>query len=232
MLFGQYYTIAIDAAGMHCYGSRHCGHCLTRKSSTTGEILYYHNVLEAKLVTCEGLAFSITTEFIENPDDYDSTLSAEKRKQDCELKAFKRLAPKLKAAFPRLKICLLLDSLYAAQCVMDICHDFHWEVIINFKEGSIPTLYQDHCRLHPEQKENCLRWITPGNAHQIITWTSGLQYHNHAPALLQCRETTKPDTVPNPLYCIKLRSTNHVANKKTDYTPSGKNGHTGSATLR
>lgn len=209
-LLEQYYTIAIDATGMHYYATRHCEHCLTKKNSKTGEILYYHNVLEAKLVTCEGLAFSIATEFIENPDDYDPTVSAEKRKQDCELKAFKRLAPKLKAKFPRLRICLLLDSLYAAQCVMDICKNFHWEMIINFKEGSIPTLYQDHCRLHPEQEENLLRWTTPAKARQNITWTSGLQYHNHTLALIQCRETTKADTQDEKTKTFVFITTLHI----------------------
>ncbi len=38
---------------------------MTRKLNN-GEILYYHPVLEAKLVTANGFAFSLMTEFIEN----------------------------------------------------------------------------------------------------------------------------------------------------------------------
>jgi len=37
-------------------------------------------VLEAKLVTYDGLVFSLLTEFIENPGEFP-------KKQDCELKA-------------------------------------------------------------------------------------------------------------------------------------------------
>lgn len=193
-LFGVYYTIAIDGTGVHYFSHPHCEHCLTKKSSKTGEILYYHNVLEAKLVTCDGLALSIATEFIENADDVDPTLSAEKRKQDCELKAFKRLAPKLHASFPQLKICLLLDSLYAAQTVFAICKTFHWEAIISFKEGSIPTLYQDHLLLHPTQQENLLNWTTPHNARQNMSWTNHIPYENYELALIECQETTKVDS--------------------------------------
>jgi hypothetical protein len=189
-LFAVYYTIAIDGTGVHHYSYKHCEHCLTKKNSKTGEILYYHNVLEAKLVTTDGFAFSIATEFIENSDDYDLNLSAEKQKQDCELKAFKRLAPKLKNNFPQLKICLLLDSLYAAQTVMAICKQYHWEMIISFKDGSIPTVYQEHCRLRQLQQENFLRWTTPSNATQNITWSNDIEYEEYTLALVECLETT------------------------------------------
>ena len=47
-------------------------------------------------MTHAGLVFSVMTEFIENPSQYPS-------KQDCELKAFYRLADRLKQRFPHLK---------------------------------------------------------------------------------------------------------------------------------
>jgi len=79
-----------------------------QRGSTT---LYLHPLLEAKLVAPCGLALSVGTEFIENPAAEVSTpqphganpatLSAyQKVKQDCELKAFARLAPALKRDFP------------------------------------------------------------------------------------------------------------------------------------
>ena len=58
-------------------------------------------MLEAKLVFTNGFSISLGTQWIENPKEYD--------KQDCELKAFKRLAVKLKKWFPRLPICILAD---------------------------------------------------------------------------------------------------------------------------
>ena len=83
--------------------------------------LYNHPVLEAKLVTPIGFAslsvhtVSPMTEFIENP--------GENPKQDCELKAFYRLAKRLKRRFPRLPIYLLLDGLFAGGPTFSICRD-------------------------------------------------------------------------------------------------------------
>ena len=71
-------------------------------------------------------------------------MSEEKRKQDCELKAFKRMAEKLKKAFPKLPIVLLMDSLYASKPVMDICKENEWDYIIRFKDGSIPYIAKEY----------------------------------------------------------------------------------------
>ena len=63
-------------------------------------------------------------------------------KQDCETKAFKRLAARIKEDFPRLPILLLGDSLYAGEPVFDICKKNHWNYIIRYKEGSIMREYE------------------------------------------------------------------------------------------
>lgn len=112
-LLDRYYLVAIDATGTVSYTERHCEHCLTRTSKKTGKTTYYHPILEAKLVTPNGLAFSMETEFIENPKMETDQKGKEKLKQDCELKGFYRLAKKLKKRFPQLHICLTLDGLYA-----------------------------------------------------------------------------------------------------------------------
>ena len=55
-------------------------------------------------------------------------------KQDCELKAFYRLASRLKKAFPALKIMLLLDGLYAKGPVAEICRKNKWQFMIVLNE--------------------------------------------------------------------------------------------------
>ena len=56
-LLGEYFMIAVDGTGHMVFKERHCPHCLTREKD--GKILYYyHNVLEAKIVTGTGLAIS------------------------------------------------------------------------------------------------------------------------------------------------------------------------------
>ena len=69
---------------------------------------YYYYVLEAKLLLGDDIVASIMTEFVENEGE-------EVEKQDCERKAFYRLAGKLKEAFPRLPVCICVDSLYACE---------------------------------------------------------------------------------------------------------------------
>jgi hypothetical protein len=187
--------IALDATGLFHRHHPHCPHCLISKSKT-GVTRYSHNVLEAKLVTESGLAISVASEHIENADGDAYDLSKEKEKQDCELKAFKRLAPKIKDAFPQLKICLLLDSLYAAQCVMDICKEYGWVFIICFKEGSIPSVYEEFEKLLPLQAENYCSWETM-TVKQQIHWTTDIGYHKHTLHLVRCADhykTTKEST--------------------------------------
>lgn len=89
-LLGTYLRVAIDGTGYLTFRERHCPHCLTQDHGST--ILYYHPVLEAKLVTPGGLSISMATEFIENPEPGMD-------KQDCERKAFVRLAEGLKRRY-------------------------------------------------------------------------------------------------------------------------------------
>ncbi len=117
-LFKRYYVLAIDATGMLTYGYRHCPHCLSKKHN--GKTRYYHHVLGAKIVTPTGMVFSVLSEFIENPED-DPTESLEERKQDCELKAFYRLAKRLHERFPKLPMLLAMDGLYAVGPVFALC---------------------------------------------------------------------------------------------------------------
>lgn len=136
----KYWKVAIDATGMFSFKEKHCEHCLKRKykNKETGEIErveYYHNVLEAKLVLGE-MVFSIATEFIENEHE-------DVEKQDCELKAFSRLAERLKKDYPKLPICILGDSLYACRRVFDVCKKNRWRYILRFKEGSIPSIAKE-----------------------------------------------------------------------------------------
>lgn len=164
-LLNKYYMIAVDGTGHVTYKERHCPYCLTKEKD--GKIMYYyHNVLEAKLITDNGLALSVGTEFIENTIKY--------TKQDCELKAFYRLAKKLKKEFPQLKICLLLDSLYAADPVFKMLDSYNWKYIITFKEGSMPKTYEEYLSLDKLQK-NRIEIVEDGVI-QTYSWVNDISY--------------------------------------------------------
>ena len=120
---GRYYFVAVDATGIQTFTKRHCEHCLTR-TSKKGVVTYFHYVLEAKLVSSSGHAISLSSEFIENLEHRDFN------KQDCEQKAFVRLAAKIKRYFPRLPICILADGLYPNDTTSGICRKNDWRFII------------------------------------------------------------------------------------------------------
>jgi len=133
---GKHYLVAVDATGIATFEERHCSQCLT-KTSKNGVVRYYHYVLEAKLVTSSGLSISLASEFIENPAQGDY------QKQDCEQKAFVRIAAKIKKYFPRLPICILADGLYPNNTVFTICEKYKWQFIITLKDDCLKTFNQE-----------------------------------------------------------------------------------------
>jgi len=134
-LLDRYYLVAVDATGTVSFAKRHCAHCLTR-TSTKGKTTYFHYVLEAKLVTCDGHAFSLASEWIENP-------AGDFVKQDCEREAFKRLAKKLKKHYPRLPVCILADGLYPYENAFKICEENGWKFIFVLQDGSLKTVREE-----------------------------------------------------------------------------------------
>ena len=140
-LLGEYWMVIFDATGLFHFKERHCKNCLKKtlnKGTEKEQSVYYHHVLEAKIVPGDGFAVSIGSEFIENEDEDVS-------KNDCETKAFKRLADRLKKEYPRLKICVLADSLYASEPVFEKCiKDNGWHFLIRYKDGSIPSVAEEY----------------------------------------------------------------------------------------
>lgn len=139
-LLDKFWCIAIDGSQLFSFKKKHCDHCLKKeyKNKDTGEIertIYYHTVLEAKLVLGD-MVFSILTEFVENENESVS-------KQDCEVNAAKRLMKKLKYKFRKLNICLLGDSLYSCDPIYQLCDEYNWKFIFRFKEGRAKTLWEE-----------------------------------------------------------------------------------------
>lgn len=115
------------------------------KGKETEYIEYCYYVLEAKIVLRDNIIVSIMSEFVENKDE-------EYKKQDCERKASVRLMERLKAAFPKLPICISGDSLYAYDGFFQSCAKFGWRFLVRFKEGSIPTVQEEYYALKDIQK--------------------------------------------------------------------------------
>ena len=143
----KYWQIIIDGTRLHSSREPLDGHCLFKvhKKGTDEEYTeYYYYVLEAKIVLHNEICVSIMTEFVENTEE-------EANKQDCELKACWRLMERLKEAFPRLPICISADSLYACEPFFRACEEKKWKFLLRYKEGSIPSVYQEYLSLKPLQ---------------------------------------------------------------------------------
>jgi len=199
------FVVALDGTGYLTFGYEHCSRCLTQVHNDTTR--YFHPVLEAKIVHVCGLALSIGTEFIENPapdevdrgstrrtvDDY------EKIKQDCELKAFLRLAPTLKKDFPQTPLCICADSLHACGTAMQTCKNNGWSFVLVFKPGRTPALWEEFQGLLTLVPQNTRRVTLPDGTTQDYRWVNAMSYtdsenRTHIVDAIICQETCKGET--------------------------------------
>lgn len=130
-LLGKYWRVILDGTGLFCFKEKHCENCLCMERRTDDgkkEKLYYHKVLEAKIVLGDSIVISLGTEFIENEKE-------NVEKQDCETNAAKRLMERIKKDYPRLPICIQGDALYATEPMMELCREkYHWAYIFTQKD--------------------------------------------------------------------------------------------------
>ena len=130
------FQLVVDATGISSHDYNLNGNCITKKSKN-GVIKYYKQVLEAKIVV-GNIVISVDTEWIENAD-----MITEKKKQDCEINAFKRMAPRIKKNYPKLKFIITGDALYATTPMINICKDYKWYYIFNLKKDRLKQVYED-----------------------------------------------------------------------------------------
>jgi hypothetical protein len=187
-------VLLVDATGLICFPQRHCPYCLVQRHGK--QTLYLHHVLEAKLLGPAGVVVSLGSEFIENTDAGPASgRSAEEVKQDCELKALERLAPRIKRAYPQAPFVLALDSLYACGPVLTLAERMRWSLVATFKEGRTPALWREFRALLPACPENALERVWGDGRVQQFRWVGQLAYEDSAGRpwklnAVECTETT------------------------------------------
>lgn len=187
-------VLLIDATGLICFHRRHCPSCLTQRHGDT--TLYLHQVLEAKLLGPGGIVVSLGSEFIDNADTGDvAGTSAEHVKQDCELKALRRLLPRIKSDYPQLPFVLALDSLYGCGPVFALAEQFQWSFVVTFTEGRTPALWEEYRALRAACPDHRLRREWADGLVQEFRWVRQLAYEDSARRrwklnALECTETT------------------------------------------
>ena len=73
--------------------------------------------------------------------------SIEELKQDCELKASKRMLPRFREKYPRLPVRIIADSLYPSIGLIELCEEENLEYIFVLKDKKIPTLLEEFLTL-------------------------------------------------------------------------------------
>ena len=183
---GRYWHILIDGSGIASSREELDGNYIFKvhhrgKAEEYKEYAYY--ALEAKLVLGNHIVVSVMTEFVENTDE-------EAKKQDCERKACQRLMKRLKEMFPKLPVCIGADSLYACKPFFDACKAYNWRYIVRFKEGSIPTVFQEYETLRKLSGNR--RKGTDGNISYWYDFVSDIDYEGHKLNCLEYAEDGKP----------------------------------------
>lgn len=160
-----------------CWDQRYLRRKIRDKNGERKTQQYYAYVLEAVLVFANGMVLPLMSEFLENSAELEAIESNEKWKQDCELKAFYRLAARMKRAFPKLPLTLLLDGLYAKGPVMEICRKNKWEFMIVLKDESLSTVWAEVAGLMrlDTEGENRHERMWQGRQ-QTFRWAGGIEY--------------------------------------------------------
>ncbi len=171
-LVNNCYPIAIDGTGKFKRDWLWDEECLERniKKEDGTKKQYHVYVLEANLAFYDGMTIPLMSEILSYTKG-----DTGNDKQDCELKAFYRLATRLKAAFPALKIMVLLDGLYANGPVAEICRKNKWQFMIVLKDGALPSVMKEFEALSALEKEK-FQQHTWGNRKQAFRWVNGIDY--------------------------------------------------------
>jgi len=98
------------------------------------------------------------------------------KKEDCETKAFKRLAGRLKKEFKRLRIMLLLDGLYPSGPLMKICRKNKWDFMIVLQDKSLPSVWEEYYGLFKLQSNHTENMIW-GDREQKFEWVNEIEYY-------------------------------------------------------
>ena len=140
---------------------------LDRSGATWSQQYVY--ILEANLVFHNGMTLPLFTEFLSHAEgDTDTT------KQDCELKAFKRLAIKIKQEFPELPLMILLDGLYASGPIFELCSEYGWDSMIVLKNKCLSSVWSQY---HALKNLNPISYQgTWRGCRQQISWVNAIPY--------------------------------------------------------
>jgi len=183
---GKYWQVIIDGTQLHSSRKELDGgvYRVHKKGTAEEYTEYCWYVLEAKLVLHPKIVVSIMSEFVENTE-FDE-------KQDCERKAAKRLMKRLKEAFTRLPVCLCGDSLYACESFFEECEEYGWKYLLNFREGSIPSIFNEYESLRRIAGNRCR--VMECGVQIWYDFVEDIDYRGHSIQFIEYRSSCKEES--------------------------------------
>ena len=174
-LINNSYPIALDGSRKTTFNGLWSDALLQQRISGSeeqgdAEYQYYIYVLEASICLHNGMVIPLMSEFLDFREG-----DGDRNKQDCEMRAFHRLAERIKKAFPHLPIMLLLDGLYANGPVIERCLSYNWQFMIVLKDGSLPSVWEEYRGLLRIEQNNVHRQEWNGRE-QHFCWVNDIRY--------------------------------------------------------
>jgi len=170
-LINKSYVIAIDGTQKFTRTRKWSEEPLDRHVGKDKHEQYYVYVLEAVVILENGMTLPLMSEILNN-EEYRNVSS---NKQDCERKAFYRFAQRIKKRFPKLKISVTMDGLYACGPVIKTCIDNGWDYMLVFKEGSMKDVWREAMGLIGLTPENIIKRHC-GGRNQVYRWINDIEY--------------------------------------------------------
>jgi hypothetical protein len=172
-LVNNRYPIAIDGTQKCVRDVLWSEECLEREvgKGDDTQMQYYVYVLEASLAFSGGMTIPLMSEFLSYTQG-----DTDRKRQDCEGKAFKRLARRLKDAFGHLPIMVLLDGLYPNGPIMELCRKRKWDFMIVLQDKSLKSVWEEYEGLKKLETKNYFNTAW-GNRRQRFEWVNNIEYY-------------------------------------------------------
>jgi hypothetical protein len=165
--------IAIDGTQKYSRKYMFDEKALVRNRGNEEKERYCVYILESVLVLDNGMILPLFSEFLENAD---GELDDSSKKQDCELKAFARLAEKIKKHIGKGRVTLVVDGLYASGPVVSRCESFGWDYMITLKRGCLKSVWDEYDGLRRLDIGNTLKNTTELGRNQTFNWSNEIEY--------------------------------------------------------
>jgi hypothetical protein len=107
---------------------------------------------------------------------------------------------------------IVADGLYPYQEFFDTCQQYQWHYIVTFKDGCLPSVWQEVESLHPLQPKNQRkekRIVGTKVIDSTYRWVTDIDYNSHLVQWIECREILtekeKTDIIKRFVYITNLK---------------------------